>query len=165
MIASASGARVVAVDIAAGSLVLARELGAEVTIDATGEVNLPEVVIEATGGGAHLSIDALGSVGTCVDAIRSLRRRGRHVQVGLMAGEHADPALPMGRVIGYELEILGSHGMQAHRFPAVFGLMATGRLDPGRLIRRRIGLAESIEALVRMDRFESSGVTVITAAH
>ena len=164
MIASASGARVVAVDIAAESLALARELGAEVVIDAQGKT-VPEAVVEVTGGGAHLSIDALGSVGTCVDAIRSLRRRGRHVQVGLMAGEHADPPLPMGRVIGYELEILGSHGMQAHRFPAVFGMMATGRLDPGRLIKRRIGLAESIEALVRMDRFESSGVTIITAAH
>ncbi|MFN9743809.1 MAG: zinc-dependent alcohol dehydrogenase family protein [Acidobacteriota bacterium] len=164
MIASASGARVVAVDIAPGNLALARELGAEVLIEATLEADLPAAVIEATGGGAHLSIDALGSVRTCVDAISSLRRRGRHVQVGLMVGRDAAPPIPLGRVIGYELEILGSHGMAAHRFPAVFGLMATGRLEPGRLIRRRVSLAGSIEALVSMDRFEVSGVTVITAA-
>jgi len=164
MIAVASGARVVAVDIAPGNLALARELGAEVVINATGQANLPATVIEATEGGAHLSIDALGSVGTCLDSIRSLRRRGRHVQVGLMVGGDAAPAIPMGRVIAYELELLGSHGMPAYRFEAVFGLMASGRLQPGKLIQRRIPLAASIEALVEMDRFLSPGVTVITAA-
>ncbi|MFM8395292.1 MAG: alcohol dehydrogenase catalytic domain-containing protein, partial [Acidobacteriota bacterium] len=115
MIARACGARVAAVDIAPGNLAMARELGAEVLIDATTEADLAPAVIEATGGGAHLSIDALGSIGTCVDAINSLRRRGRHVQVGLMVGQHAAPPIPMGRVIGYELEILGSHGMPGHR--------------------------------------------------
>lgn len=164
MIAVASGARVVAVDLAPGNLALARELGAEVAIDATRQADLPAAVVEATGGGAHLSVDALGSVRTCADAIQSLRRRGRHVQVGLMAGGDADPAIPMGRVIGYELEILGSHGMPAHRFEAVFGLMASGRLQPGKLIQRRIPLAASIEALVEMDRFASPGMTVITTA-
>jgi alcohol dehydrogenase len=164
MIAVASGARVVAVDIMPANLALARECGAEVTIDATKQANLPVAVIEATRGGAQLSIDALGSVRTCLDAIDSLRRRGRHVQIGLMVGEDAAPPIPMGRVIAYELEILGSHGMAAHRFEAVFGMMASGRLQPERLIGRRISLAESIEALVEMDRFTSPGVTVISAA-
>ncbi|MEY4166742.1 MAG: hypothetical protein RIR52_566, partial [Acidobacteriota bacterium] len=145
------------------SLELARELGAEVTVDARGQANPQEAVIEATRGGAHLSIDALGSINTCIDSILSLRRRGRHVQVGLMAGEHAAPSIPMGRVIGYELEILGSHGMQAHRYDAVFGMLSTGKLQPGRLIQRRITLADSIETLVDMDQFRSPGVTVITS--
>lgn len=163
MIAAAAGARVVAVDIAAGNLALARELGAEVILDAAGLVDVPGAVIAATGGGAHLSIDALGKVRTCVEAISSLRRRGRHVQVGLMAGEDAAPPVPMARVISHELEIRGSHGIQAHRFGAVFGMMEAGKLQPGRLIQRRISLAESVGALVEMDRFETTGVTVITS--
>ena len=162
MIASAAGARVVAVDISAANLALARELGAEVAIDATRHSDLPGAVIEATAGGANLSIDALGNVRTCVDAILSLRRRGRHVQVGLMAGEHSAPPIPMGRVIAYELEIMGSHGMQAHRYHAVLGQIAAGTLHPERLIQRRITLAESIDALINMDSFGSHGVTVIT---
>lgn len=163
MIARASGARVVAVDISPRSLELARELGAEVTIDANGQANLPEAVIEVTGGGAHLSLDALGSINTCLDSILSLRRRGRHLQVGLMAGEHAAPSIPMGRIISYELEILGSHGMQTHRYDAVFGMLATGKLQPGRMIERRISLSESIESLVGMNQFRSAGITVITS--
>ncbi len=163
MIAAALGARVVAVDIAAHNLALARALGAEVTIDATACPDVPGAVITATSGGAHVSIDALGHVQTCRDAINSLRRRGRHIQVGLMLGEHSAPAIPMARVIGYELEIRGSHGMAAHRYDAVFSMMAAGRLDPGRLIQHRISLAESIDALVDMGRFKSSGVTVITS--
>jgi alcohol dehydrogenase len=162
MIASAVGARVVAVDISTGNLALARQLGAEVTIDATLHPDVSRAVIDATSGGAHLSIDALGNVRTCVDAISSLRRRGRHVQVGLMLGEHSAPPIPMGRVIAYELEILGSHGMQAHRYDAVLGMIAAGNLHPERLIQRRISLSESIDALVDMDRFQSPGVTVIT---
>jgi alcohol dehydrogenase len=163
MIAVASGARVVAVDIAPGNLGLAREFGAEVVIDATEQNDLPEAVIVATEGGAHLSIDALGSSQTCQDAIWSLRRQGRHVQIGLMVGADAAPAIPMGRVISYELEILGSHGMAAHRFESVFGMMTRGLLQPDKLIRRRIPLAASIEALVGMDRFASPGVTIISA--
>ena len=163
MIAVASGARVVAVDIAPGNLGLAREFGAEVVINAAEQNDLPEAVIVATEGGAHLSIDALGSSQTCQDAIRSLRRQGRHVQIGLMVGADAAPAIPMGRVISHELEVVGSHGMAAHRFESVFGMMTRGLLQPGKLIQRRIPLAASIEALVGMDRFASPGVTIISA--
>ena len=80
-----------------------------------------------------------------------------------MAGEDAAPPVPMARVISHELEIRGSHGIQAHRFGAVFGMMEAGKLQPGRLIQRRISLAESVGALVEMDRFETTGVTVITS--
>ena len=99
----------------------------------------------------------------CRDAILSLRRRGRHVQIGLMVGADAAPPIPMGRVISHELEILGSHGMAAHRFGAVFGMMTRGRLQPDKLIQRRIPLAASIDTLVEMDRFASPGVTIISA--
>ncbi len=162
MIASAIGARVVAVDIADSSLALAKELGAEVVINSSGLDEVARGVIDATSGGAHLSIDALGHTTTCVDAISSLRRRGRHVQAGLMLGDQSNPPIPMSRVIAYELEILGSHGMQAQRYDAVFRMIAAGTLQPQRLIRRQITLEESVEALVNMNRFESSGLTIIT---
>ncbi|BDG10749.1 zinc-dependent alcohol dehydrogenase family protein [Anaeromyxobacter paludicola] len=161
-IASALGASVVAVDISEEKLRLARDLGAVATVNATAVPSVVERVRELTGGGAHVSIDALGHPATCFDSISNLRRRGRHVQVGLMLAEQARPAIPMDRVIAYELELRGSHGMQAHRYDAMLAMIASGKLAPGKLVGRTIGLEESIEALTTMDRFEGSGVTVVT---
>ncbi len=163
MIADAIGANVVAIDIADDKLALAEALGAVATINAKRAASVPEAVIEITGGGAHVSIDALGSPETCFNSIASLRRRGKHIQVGLMLAEHSTPQVPMAKVIANELEILGSHGIQDHRYPAMFAMIESGKLSPERLIGERIGLAQSIEALTGMDAFKATGVTVVTS--
>ena len=162
MIASAAGANVVAIDIHAAKLALAKELGAVAAIDAASVADVPEAVIEISRGGAHVSIDALGHARTCTGSILSLRRRGRHVQVGLLLGDHADPAIPMSAVIAGELEIVGSHGMQAHRYGAMLDMVGSGKLDPARLVGDRIELAEAPAALMGMDDFGAVGATVIT---
>ncbi len=163
MIARAAGARVVAVDIADDKLALARELGAGATVNATRVADVVEAVREITGGGAHVSLDALGHPDTCFNSIACLRKRGRHVQVGLMLGEHAAPAIPMSRVIANELEILGSHGMQAHRYDSLFAMLGPGGLDPARLVGRTVSLEQSIDVLTGMDSFPGVGVTVVNA--
>ncbi len=161
MIAAAVGARIVAIDIKADALKRARELGAEVTIDAASAGDLGNAVREATGGGADLSIDALGHPTTCMNSILSLKRRGRHVQVGLLLGAQSRPPLPMDRVVAWELEILGSHGIQAHRYPELLGMVESGALDPKKLVGRMVALADAPAELTRMDRFENDGITVI----
>jgi alcohol dehydrogenase len=160
-IARAMGARIVAIDVRAEALALAHQLGAEVTLRGDDE-GLLSAIADATGGGAHVSIDALGHRTTCRNSILSLRRRGRHVQVGLLLGDQADPPLPMGRVIGWELQVLGSHGMQAHRYDAMLGMILSGKVDPAVLISRRIGVADAPAALMNMPSSTASGVTVIT---
>ena len=162
MIASALGANVVAVDIAEDKLALARALGAAATVNATKVPDVVEAVLELTGGGAHVSVDALGHPATCFNSISNLRKRGKHIQVGLMLAEDSLPRIPMGKVIGNELELLGSHGMQAHRYDAMMAMIQSGKLAPEKLIGRKISLEQSIEALVNMDRFEAVGVTVVT---
>jgi alcohol dehydrogenase len=161
MIARAAGARVVAVDIADDKLALARSLGAEAEINAAEEDRVREALQEITDGGAHLSLDCLGSAATCADSVACLRRRGRHVQVGLLPGDHRHPPIPMDRVIAWELEILGSHGMQAHRYSDLLALIRAGRLSPDRLVTRRISLQEAPDHLARMHAFPGTGVTVI----
>jgi alcohol dehydrogenase len=161
-IAAALGAHAVAVDIADDKLEFARSLGATVTVNARRVPSVVDAVVEVTGGGAHLSLDALGHPSTCFDSVACLRRRGRHVQIGLMLDEHATPRVPMAKVIAHELELRGSHGMQAHRYDAMLALIASGRLAPARLVGRTITLAQSVEALTSMDRFEGVGVTVVT---
>lgn len=161
MIANALGANVVAVDIGAPQLQLAREVGAVATLDASQAGDVARAVREISGGGAHVSIDALGSQQTCFNSIASLRKRGRHVQVGLMTAGDQHPRVPMDRVLANELEIVGSHGMQAHRYPEMLSMIGQGNLAPGKLIRRRIHLDEAPQALVGMDSFGHAGVTVI----
>lgn len=157
MIGVALGARVVAVDVSAAALDLARALGAEVVVH--GPDDVPAAVAEATGGGAHVSLDALGSQATCADAVLSLRRRGRQLQVGLLPrGAH----LPMDRVIGYELDLLGSHGMAAADYPPMLDLVASGALRPDLLVRRTISLDDAPRALADLDHAATEpGMTVI----
>lgn len=162
MIGKALGARIVAIDITDERLALAKSLGAEVLVNAATSPHVVKEVRAATDGGAHVSIDALGHPTTCFNSISNLRKRGRHVQVGLMLGDHSKPQIPMSRVIAHELEIYGSHGMQAHRYDALLALIATGALRPKQLVSRQISLEQSIPALMNMDRFEGAGVTVIT---
>lgn len=154
MIARALGACVVAVDRSADALALAASLGADVTVPAGADAVAH--VVAATGG-AHVSLDAVGSAETATASVRSLRRLGRHVQVGLLAGE--PPALPLDRVIGWELEVLGSHGMAARDYPRLLDLVASGSLQPQRLVQRTVGLAEAA-TLVGADA-PAAGITVL----
>jgi len=162
MIARALGAHVIAVDIAQDKLDFARSLGARETLNAREHADIPAAVRDLTRGGADVSIDALGSPQTCFNSVACLTKRGKHIQVGLLLAEESRPALPMDQVLSKELEIIGSHGMQAHRYPAMLEMIRTGRLHPERLLGRTISLDESVAALPRMDRDPSLGVTVIS---
>lgn len=161
MIAQAAGAQVVAIDISEAALTLAEEVGASVTINARSTDNVVAAVREATHGGAHLSLDALGSPETCRNSVTNLRTHGRHVQVGLLVGEHTHTAVPMDQVIANELEIVGTHGLQAHRYPVLFDMIEAGTLQPRRLVRQTIPLAKAGTALQTMDQPDTAGVTVI----
>jgi alcohol dehydrogenase len=163
MIASALGANVVAIDLDPAKLDFARSVGAVAAIDGRGVADVPEAVSVITSGGAHVSIDALGHRVTSFNSIRNLRRRGRHVQVGLMLGDDAAPAVPMAQIIGHELEIYGSHGMQAWRYDEMLAMIASGRLAPEKLVGRRITLEEAVSALVSMDTSRDIGISVITS--
>ena len=161
MIADALGAQVVAVDIMDEKLDLARSIGASETVNARSVDNVVEAVRDLSRGGAHVSVDALGSPQTCFDAIASLRKRGKHIQVGIFDTEHRHPKVPMDRIIAHELEILGSHGIQAFEYSRLLDMIDAGKLHPEKLIGRKVSLEEGIAQLVIMDRFDQTGVTVI----
>jgi len=161
MIARALGANVIGVDVADEKLALAREAGAAHTFNAAAVQDVPQAVRDLTEGGVHVSVDAFGGAIACRNSILSLRRRGRHVQIGLLLGDQAEPAIPMGRVIAHELEIFGSHGMQAHAYPELLDMIAAGKLSLGKLIGRRISLDEAGAALAGLDSAPGKGIVVI----
>ncbi|MFI5687172.1 zinc-dependent alcohol dehydrogenase family protein [Streptomyces sp. NPDC051636] len=161
MIAAASGARVVAVDVSPGALDLARRFGAAECVDAARTKDTGAAIRELTGGGAHLSLDALGSPATCAASVNSLRRRGRHVQVGLLPSPDGTTPVPMARAIALELELLGSHGMAAHAYPGMLELVRAGVLRPDLLVTSTIPLDAAPAALAGMGSASGAGVTVI----
>ena len=161
MVAIALGARVVAVDPSSAALARASDLGAESLVADPDPV---PAVRSITAGGAHCTIDAFGSGVTASAAVRSLRRRGRHVQVGLMFGDDRHAPVPWELVLAHELRILGAHGMAARDYPQMLDLIASGRLQPRRLLGSVITLDQAGHALMAMDEPipAQAGFTVAT---
>ena len=141
MIAAAPGARVVGVDVSDEALARARAARRR------GEPCRGRRRRRASSPAAAPTsrIDAIGAEPAAAASIAGLRKRGRHVQVG--AAPDAARALPMDLVIARELELLGSHGMAAHAYPELLALVESGRLRPGDLVTREIGLDEAPAAL------------------
>jgi alcohol dehydrogenase len=162
MIAKGLGAKVVAIDISDRGLELATTIGADSIVNSKQTARAVDAVKVLTEGGAHVSIEALGHPQLVSDSISCLRKRGRHVQVGIMESGQHNTAIPMDLVIGRELEILGSHGMQAHRYPEMLGMIRDGKLQPERLIGKTVSLEEAAIELTNMNSFSGVGVTVIT---
>jgi len=160
MVAAQIGAQVVAVDVDPTRLSVAGELGADVLVNAR-EQDPVNAITDATAGGASVSLDALGHRDTCRNSVRCLRKQGRHVQVGLMLGPDSDPPVPMSNVIAGELQLMGSHGMQASAYPQMLNLIESGAFEPERLIHDRVSLDEGAILLTQMDQFPGAGVTVI----
>ena len=161
MIASALGANVIAIDIDDDKLAFARSIGAAAFVNASQADSVVDAVREISSDGVHVSIDALGSETTCFNSIACLRKRGRHVQVGLMLADESRPRVPMDQVIANELEIVAAHGMQAHGYPQMLAMIVEGRLRPEKLIGRTISLEQVVTELPAMDRFSGIGVTVM----
>jgi alcohol dehydrogenase len=162
MIADAIGASTLAIDVNDQALDLARRFGATRTLNVSGLDDVGGAVREATDGGAHVSLDALGITATFHNSIRGLRKLGRHVQVGMPLGRHAEPTIPLLELVySRQISIMGTRGIPASRFPALFAMIAAGRIDPAKLVTKTIALAEASDALAAMNRYAGVGITVI----
>jgi len=159
-ICTALGANVVAVSRGDKKLALAKELGAVATVKAgDGAV---EKIVELTGGGAHVSADALGIEATTLPAIACLRTRGRHVRIGMSGKEEKGQiSLPVDVFVARELTFVGSFGMQAQRYPQMLHMVAAGHLHPEKLLEKTIPIEKASEVLESMSDFGTTGVAVI----
>jgi D-arabinose 1-dehydrogenase-like Zn-dependent alcohol dehydrogenase len=164
-VAAQAGALVVAVDIDDRKLAKAREEGAVATVNAGGLTpqQVGQAVKDATGGGASLSIDALGRGFTFHQSFHSLCKGGRHVQAGITSREEAgEVSLPLDLLTNMELEVVGSLGNPHPKYAELLALVAQGKLQPARLVTRQIALDEVTDTLERMTRFDTVGFEVIT---
>jgi D-arabinose 1-dehydrogenase-like Zn-dependent alcohol dehydrogenase len=160
-IAAAIGTRVIAVDTSPAAREQARRLGAEYVIDPR-ETAPVEAIRELTGGGAHVSIDALGIAETCLNSVLSLRKRGRHVQIGhTTTKEGGYVPFPVDIVLLNELRMLGAFGLQGHRYDAVLAMCTAGLIDPGKVISQTVGLDGITPVLEAMATYDTVGVVAI----
>src|SRR5579885_1791728 len=160
-IASSLGARVIAVDLDDRKLELAKRVGASDVINGR-KTDPVKAVIDLTHGGANVSIDALGIATTCRNAVASLRKRGRHVQIGLTTqGEKGEVALPVDQIVFKEIQFVGSLAMQSFRYPAMLSMVERGRLQPKKLITETIPLEKAFGVIEQMSKFENVGISVI----
>jgi D-arabinose 1-dehydrogenase-like Zn-dependent alcohol dehydrogenase len=162
-IAAALGARVIAVDVADDKLSFAKELGAEATVNAAKD-DAAGAIMSLTGGGAQVSVDALGIATTCLNSILSLRKRGRHLQIGLTTqAEKGMVAVPVDVIVFKELQIVGSLGMQAPNFAAMLAMVEARKVAPGKLVSRTVGLEDVNSVVESMGSYGTTGVTVIAS--
>ncbi|MEL6232949.1 MAG: zinc-dependent alcohol dehydrogenase family protein [Pseudomonadota bacterium] len=161
MLGHAMGARMIAVDIVPEKLALALDLGAEAAIDARSG-DAADQIRELTGGGAQVSLEALGIEATLRASIACLAPMGRHVQVGMPVGHTAEMTLPMNLVYTGQLALYGTRGMPAWRFASLFALIEGSGLDLSPLIGREIPLSGASAALRAMNGPAPPGVEVIT---
>jgi alcohol dehydrogenase len=157
MIAKAQGAIVFAADINDGALEVAASLGAQTINSRTTD---PVAFLQNLGG-ADVAVDALGSEVTAGASVLSLARGGRHLQLGLLLTPNSLTAMPMARVIAWELDLLGSHGMAARDYPEMLALVASGALNPSLLVKREVGIEEGAIALADLDSQIAGGITII----
>ncbi|MCP3733312.1 alcohol dehydrogenase catalytic domain-containing protein [Sphingomonas sp. RP10(2022)] len=163
-IAAAVGARVIAVDTSEGARDAAGKLGAAHVIDPR-QANPVEAIRDLTRGGVQVSIDALGIAETCLNSVLSLRKRGRHVQIGHTTRVEAGYVpLPIDVILLNELELYGAFGLQGHRYGAMLAMCENGLLDPGKVVSQTVGLDGITPVLEAMGPYDTVGVVAIDLA-
>ena len=160
-VAAAIGANVIAVDLDDRKLELAKKVGANHVINAK-STDPVGAILDVTRGGAHVAVDALGIATTCRNSIMSLRKQGRHLQIGLTtSAEKGEISMPIDRIVLFELQMIGTFGMQSSHYPSMLQMVESRKLTPKAMVTSTIPLEKVSDTLAAMTNFENVGVTVI----
>jgi (R,R)-butanediol dehydrogenase/meso-butanediol dehydrogenase/diacetyl reductase len=135
--AAAAGARRILVsDMSEVRLARARTLGATETVNSR-HAHLPRVA-----AGVDIAFEAVGLQAALDDVIRSVRKGGKVVLVGLFGGPAQVDAFDL---VNREVDIIPSCGYR-HIYRDLIGMIAAGIVDPSRIVTREIGLGEAVSA-------------------
>ena len=162
VIAKALGAKVIGIDINSSALKKATDLGADIVLDPAKFKNIWQEVRDLTNGGVHVSLDALGEEVTFQNSIRSLRKLGRHIQVGMPTADNAIVSLALLDLIySRQLKIIGTRGMTSSGFEPLITMITDGSIKMDSLITRKLKLSQVHEAMLQFRTKLESGITII----
>lgn len=139
-VASAVGARVIAIDVVDSKLEWAKKLGAQATINAKNVERVDKEVRKLTGGGgADIGFEAIGNPVTQAQTFSCVRTGGRFVVVGY---SDKPMTLDAGRVMFREMDIVGSLGCRAVDYPRVLELARQGKIKVKELVTAQFPLEQ-----------------------
>lgn len=153
-IAKAIGAEVHVMDSNVKALDLAQQAGADYCYQSVTDM------VSSTRGKIQVAMDAIGSAAMLTHSNTILDRRGKHIQVGLVAQDQP-LAFSLSRLIAYEFELIGSHGIQAFRYQAMIDFVMDKKLPLEAMIAQRLTLDEGAVFLMDMGKNQHAGVSVI----
>ncbi len=143
-IAAAVGGQVIAVDISDEKLEWAKKLGADMTLNPQNFDRIDKEIRKLTGGGANIGFECIGNPVVQEQTFNSLRPGGRFVVVGWAA---KPMSLTTGKVMFFEMEIVGSLGCRAVDYPRVIELARQGKIKVKELVTARFPLDDINEGL------------------
>jgi L-iditol 2-dehydrogenase len=156
---AAGAARVLIADVDATRLALARRVGADETLDASGGALEAEVLRRTSGKGVDLALEAVGRNETVAAAIQCVRKGGGVTLVGNIAPE---VTIPLQKVVTRQLRLQGSCA-SAGEYPEAIDLVARGNIQVKPLITALAPLEEGPEWFRRLHAREPNLMKVILA--
>ncbi len=160
LLAKMLGARVVVVDVVEEKLIHAKSLGADAAVNALKE-DVPAAIRDITGGGAQVSIEALGIEATTNASVECLATLGRHVHVGMPAGDGI-MQVNMRAIYAKQLAFYGTRGMPSWKYPSLLGMIERGDVDLSPMLDREVSLSGASAELRAMKGPTPPGTAVIT---
>ena len=159
LLAKLLGAQVVVVDVVDEKLEHARSLGADAAVNAMKE-DVAETIREITGGGAQVSIEALGIEATTNASVECLAILGRHVHIG-MPGGSGMMEINVRAIYTKQLAFYGTRGMPSWKYPSLLGMIERGEVDLSPMVAREIPLEGATGELRAMKGPTPPGTAVI----
>jgi len=150
-LASLLQAKVIGVGRKRWKLEMAIQLGASEVISTVEENRPDKKIIEITGGGADVAIDATGNPSMISMACRSVRRGGRVVVLGYSFDDFQAPSK---RLLWYELNVIGSCNYKLSDINAVIDLAKKGKIRIKELVSHRFSLSEINKAYEELEKGE-----------
>ena len=148
---------IIAVDLDDGKLELAKQLGADISINSKSE-DVTQQIKELTGGrGSDVVLEVVGMTPTIQLAINSVRKGGSVTLVGNLSPKIE---LPLQLVVTRELNILGSCASNGE-YPACIELLNRGAIKVEPLISARISLDDTPAWFERLYKGEPGLMKVI----
>lgn len=154
--AAAGAARVVAIDLNADKLAMAREFGATDTVNA-GDADAVQQVRDLTGGGVDHAFEMVGSAKALEMAYRVTRRGGQTITAGLPANAQAI-SLPVWHLVAEERTLKGSYMgscIPRRDIGRYLALHAAGKLPVDKLVSGHLRLDQINEGFDRLARGEA----------
>jgi len=160
LLAKMLGAQVVVVDVVQEKLDYAKQLGADEAVNAL-ETPAAAAIRDITGGGAQVSIEALGIEATTNASLECLAILGRHVHVGMPAESDIMP-VNMRAIYSKQLSFFGTRGMPSWKYPSLLSMIERGEVDLNPMVAREVSLSGASAELAAMNGPTPPGTAVIT---